>query len=401
MSHHWSLDPARVFLNHGSFGATPRVVQQEQAAWRERLEAEPVAFFVERHADQMDEARRSLAAFLRCEWSDLALLPNASTAVNTVLAGLRLNAGDELLMNDHEYPACQNTLRYYAGRAGAKVVRVSLPFPISGPDDVVRAYEAGVTPRTRLALISHVTSPTGLVFPVARVVAAMQARGVDVLVDGAHAPGMVADLDVGALRPAYYTANCHKWICSPKGTAFLYVRPDLQAGLRPLVLSNNAERPKPGRSQFLTEFDYQGTADYTGFYSIPRAVQTMGSIVPEGWPGVMRANHDLCVRARTMLCEAWGVTPPAPASMLGSIATIILPPHDPQRRERLMRRPTRYHDALQDALLAKWGIQVPVWGLADRPDRFLRISAQLYNSMEQYEYLARAVREELAAERAL
>lgn len=401
LSRHWSLDPARVFLNHGSFGATPRVVQQEQAEWRARLEAEPVALFVERHADLMDDARRSLAGFLRCDWSDLALLPNASTAVNTVLAGLKLNAGDELLMNDHEYPACQNTLRYYAGRAGAKVVRVGLPFPIAGPDEVVRAYESGVTPRTRLALVSHVTSPTGLVFPVARVVSAMRARGVDVLVDGAHAPGMVADLDLGSLTPAYYTANCHKWICSPKGTAFLYVRPDRQAGLRPLVLSNNAERPRAGRSQFLTEFDYQGTTDYTGFYSIPSAVRTMGSMLPEGWPGVMRANHDLCVRARAMLCEAWGVTPPAPAEMLGSIATIILPAHDAARRERLMQRPTRYHDALQDALLRNWGIQVPVWGLADRPDRFLRISAQLYNSMEQYEYLARAVRDELAAERAV
>lgn len=396
----WSLDPGVVFLNHGSFGATPRAVQQEQTYFRRQLEEEPVAFFVERHQGLMDDTRRALAAFLRCAWDSLALLPNATIAVNTVLASLRLSPGDEILMNAHEYPACQNTVRFHAARAGASVACADVPFPITDPRQVIDAYLAKVTPRTRLALVSHVTSPTALVFPVEQLVPALQSRGVDCLVDGAHAPGMVPSLDLGTLRPAYYTANCHKWICSPKGSAFLYVRPDRQDTLRPLALSNNAERPKPGRSQFLTEFDYQGTQDYTALYCIPKAIQTLDEI-DGGWARNMAANHELCVKARAMLCEAWGVPPPAPERMIGSIATIILPPHEEARRQRLMQRPTKYHDALQDALLTKWRIQAPVWGLAGRPERFLRISAQRYNAFEQYEYLARAVREELAAERAL
>jgi isopenicillin-N epimerase len=398
---HWSLDPGVVFLNHGSFGAAPLEVQAEQSRWRDRLEREPVSFFVEEHEGLMDRTRRALGEFLKCPWDSLALLPNATIAVSTILANHRLEPGDEVIFSAHEYPACQNALRHRAARLGAAVIPAQVPFPITSPDEVVAAYLAKVTPRTRLALVSHVTSPTALVLPVERLVRELESRGVATIVDGAHAPGMVPNLDLGRLRPAYYTANCHKWLCTPKGTAFLYVRPDLRDDFRPLALSNNAERPRPGRHHFLTEFDYQGTQDYTGFYSIPKALEVMGAMLPGGWPAVMAANHGLCVAARAMLCEAWGVRPPAPEAMLGSTATIILPPHDEPRRTRLAQRPTRYHDALQDALLSKWKVQVPVWGLPDKPDRFLRISAQLYNSMEQYEYLAGAVRAELQAERAL
>jgi len=397
---HWSLSPEVCFLNHGSFGATPRVVQAEQTRWRETLESEPVGFFVERHHPIMDGVRRALGAFLHCTPEDLALLPNASIAVSTVFENAKLRPGDEILMNAQEYPACQNAARRAAARSGASVVYAEIPFPIASPDQVVDAYRSKVTPRTRLAMVSHVTSPTGLVLPVERIVEMLTSAGVDVLVDGAHAPGMVPTLNLGTLRPAYYTANCHKWICSPKGSAFLYVREDLQPSFRPLALSNNAENPRPGRRQFHTEFDYVGTQDYTSLYSIPRAIEAMADI-GNGWPNVMRHNHDLCIKARAMLCEAWGVTPPAPESMIGSIATIILPPHDADRRERLMKRPSKYHDALQDALLTNWRIQVPVWGLAGKPDRFLRISAQLYNSPAQYEYLARAVLAEIEAERRL
>ncbi|CAG0969040.1 isopenicillin-N epimerase [Phycisphaerales bacterium] len=400
MSVHWTLSPDVVFLNHGSFGATPRAVQAEQSHWRERLESEPVRFFVEEHQGVMDGVREALGAFVKCRGRDLALLPNASIAVATVLENTRLSPGDEILMNAQEYPACQNTVRRAAARSGAKIAYAEIPFPIAFPDQVVRAYLDKVTPRTKLALVSHVTSPTGLVMPVEQIVMELRSRGVEVLVDGAHAPGMVPMLDIGAMAPSYYTANCHKWICSPKGSAFLYVREDLQAGFRPLALSNNAEKPKPGRSQFLTEFEYVGTQDYTSLYSIPKAIEVMGGIV-SGWPEVMSRNHDLCVRARAMLCEAWGVAPPAPQGMIGSIATIILPSHDAARRERLMKRPTKYHDALQDALLNRWKIQVPVWGLANKPERFLRISSQLYNSWEQYEYLAEAVKAELEIERGL
>lgn len=396
----WALDPARVFLNHGSFGATPREVLAEQVRWRERLEAEPVAFFVEQHWDVMDAARAALARFVGASPDDIAFVPNATIGVATVINSLGLAPGDEVIASVQEYPACQNGLRAAAARAGARVVYAEVPFPVSDPGEFVRAYERALSPRTRLVLVSHVTSPTGLVLPVAEICRVMASKGIDVLVDGAHAPGMLP-LNLASLGAAYYTGNCHKWMGAPKGVAFLFAREDRRASVRPLVLSNNAEKPRPGRSQFRTEFDFVGTQDYTGFYCLPKAIEVMGRLLPGGWPAVMSENRALAVRMRAMLCERWGVTPPAPESMLGSIATIILPGHDAARHARLMARPSKYHDALQDRLLERWKIQVPVWGLAGGTDRFLRISAQLHNAPAQYEYLAQAVAAELEAERAL
>jgi isopenicillin-N epimerase len=407
LARHWSLNPAVCFLNHGSFGACPNAVLEAQQQLRARMEAEPVRFFVEDFEPLMDEARQALAAFVRCDWRALAPMPNATTAVATIVENLvetgRLAPGDEILTDDHEYPACQNNLRRAAARAGAKIVCAPIPFPCPSPQEAAQAYLCRASSRTRLALISHITSPTGLVLPVAQIVEELEAAGVMTLVDGAHAPGMIPDLDIDALRPSFYTANCHKWLCTPKGSAFLYVRPDLidnDHPFRPLVLSNNAERPKPGRAQFLTEFDYAGTSDYTAFLTIPAALRIMTDIVPAGWPALMRANHELCIQGRDTICRELGVTPPAPDSMIGSISTIVLPPHnDAALAARLRARPSRYHDALQDALLSRWSIQVPIWGLAERQDRFVRIAAQCYNSPAQYEYLAAALREELSRER--
>ena len=396
---HWDLDPSIVFLNHGSFGACPRAVLAAQSRLRAEMEREPVAFFVERLFSLMDTMREALGRFLHCPATDLAPVPNATTGVATVFDNLRLDPGDEILFTEHEYEACRNSAKRCAARWGASVIVAPIPFPIASPDAAFDAVLTQVTPRTRLAMISHVTSPTGLVLPVERLVPELERRGVRTLIDGAHAPGMVPTLDLSTLRPSYYTANCHKWVCSPKGSAFLYVRPDLQAGFRPLALSNNAERPVPGRPQFLTEFDYVGTQDVTPLLAIPDAIREVAALVPGGWPEVMRRNHDLCLVGRRLLCDAIGMEPPAPESMIGSIATMVLPPHPPEMRQRLAARPTRYHDALQDALIARHRVQVPVWGLAGKPDRFLRISAQLYNSIDQYAHLATALKAELAAER--
>jgi isopenicillin-N epimerase len=221
---------------------------------------------------------------------------------------------------------------------------------------------------------------------------------------------MVPSLDLASLRPTYYTANCHKWLCTPKGSAFLYVDPAHHARFRPLVLSNNAQRPIAGRDQFLTEFDYLGTTDQTAFMSIPASLRVMRDIaceflalpgtttIHDAWAAIMAYNHSLAIQGRNILCNALRVQPPAPDSMIGSIATIILPDQPPDLMARLRQRPTRYHDALQDSLLDRHHIQVPVWSVPDRPLRTLRISAQLYNSLTQYEYLANALLEELARE---
>lgn len=406
LARHWTLDPGTVYLNHGSFGACPRAALDAQSRYRADLEREPVRFFVEKLQGLMDAARAGLGAFLRCRPQDLALLPNATTAVATVLRNLEptLKPGDELLGNTHEYPACMNSMRRTAAATGAIVTTAELPFPVRSPDEVAAAIMAKVTPRTRLVLISHITSSSGYIVPVDRFVSELEKRGIQCLVDGAHAAGSLASLNLSTLGASYYTANCHKWLCTPKGSAFLHVREDHQKTFRPLALSNNAEKPKPGRAQFLTEFDYIGTTDPTAFLAIPDTMSTVAAMVPGGWPEVMRRNHDLLLRGRDIVCKALGVKPPVPDAMLASISTIPLPSHPADLQSRLSARPSRYHDALQDILLDRHKIQVPLWFTTPAgapPVRVLRISAQLYNSVAQYEYLARVLVDELAAERRL
>ena len=246
MRQHWLLDPDITYLNHGSFGATPKAVLAKQDALRAQMEREPVRFMVRELEPLLDDARLVLAAFIGADPAGLAFVPNATAGVNAVLRSLDLDKHDELLVTSQEYNACRNTLEYVAGLAGAKVVAVDVPFPIASPEIVVERVLASVTDRTRLLLIDHVTSQTGLIFPIERVVAELKQRGIDTLVDGAHAPGMFP-LDLNAVGAAYYTANLHKWVCAPKGAAFLYVASNRRLGIHPVVISHGANSTR--RSQ--------------------------------------------------------------------------------------------------------------------------------------------------------
>lgn len=399
LAHHWALDPQIAYLNHGSFGACPREVLAAQQRYRDQMEAEAIRFFVQELDGLMDASRARLAAFLNADPADLVFIPNATTAVATILANTQFRPGDEIIANTHEYPACMNNLRRAAARSGASVITADIPFPIRSSQDAFDAIMSKVTPRTRLALLSHVTSPSGLILPVDDLVAALAEKGIDALVDGAHAPGF-CDVDLKKLSPAYYTANCHKWICSPKGSAFLYIRKDRQQNFRPLVLSNHAENPKPGRPFLHTEFDFLGTDDYSAFIAIGDAVEFMPTLIPGGWPAIKKHNRDLVLTGRGIICRALGIEPPAPDSMIGCLTTLILPQHPPALRDKLAARASKYHNALQDALVNRHKIQVPIWSVAGGP-RTIRLSAQLYNTPEQYEYLAAALTEELDRERSL
>jgi isopenicillin-N epimerase len=391
----FTLDPDVVFLNHGSFGACPRPVQAAQAALRDELEREPVRFFNHRYHDLLDGAREALARFLGANPADLVAVTNATTGVNTVLRSLSFGAGDELLTTDHAYNACRNALDFTAERTGAWVRVARVPFPLAGPRAVVEAVLATVTPRTRLALLDHVTSPTGVIFPVEELARELSARGVEVLVDGAHALGMLP-LDLSALAAAgvsYYTGNAHKWLCTPKGAAFLFVRRDRQPAIRPLVVSHGTNQRRPGRSRFHDEFDWPGSHDPTAFLAIPAALEHLGSLLPGGFPELRERNHRLVVAGREILCTALGVEAPCPEAMLGSLATVPLPDHPlAEPPSALLPSP------LQRALWDHHRIEVPVFPWPAPPRRWLRVSAQVYNREEDYRYLAAALAERLAAE---
>lgn len=393
LASHWTLDPGVTFLNHGAFGACPREVLAFQAEIRARMERDPIDFFVRAIEPLLDEARARLGAFLHADPDGLAFVDNATAGVNTVLRSLVLHPGDELLTTDHAYNACANALHAVAERAGARVVVAEVPFPIRGPTQVSDALFAAVTRRTRLVLLDHVTSATGIVFPVESLVPALQDRGVDVLVDGAHAPGMLP-LDLEALGAAYYTGNCHKWLCSPKGAAFLHVRRDRQAGIRPLVVSHGANAARRDRSRFRLEFDWTGTRDTSPVLCVPRSIDLVGNLVPGGWAEVRARNHALACRARVMLCAAAGLTPPCPESMLGSLAAVELP----RRPENPPSGPLGL-DPLQEALFERHRIEVPVYGWPVPARRWIRLSPHLHNSEAQYVFLAGALREALVRER--
>lgn len=382
----WALEQDLSFLNHGSFGACPRAVIDEREALYRILERQPVDFLVRRLAERFDAARDALAAFLGADPADLVAVANATSGVNAVLRSLSFSPGDELLTTDHAYNACRNALEFVAERWGARVVVARVPFPLDGPARVEEAVLAAVTPRTRLALLDHVTSPTGLVFPVETLVPRLAERGVDSLIDGAHAPGMVP-LHVGALGAAYYTGNCHKWLCAPKGAGFLHVRRDRQAAIRPLVISHGANRPRPGRSRFHDEFDWTGTGDPTPFLCVPTALRVMESLVPGGWPEIRRRNRELALAARRILAAALAVEPPAPEEMIGALVALPLPDGEPGPPSAL------YADPLQEDLLTRYKIEVPIVPWPAPPRRLVRISAQLYNCEEEYRRLGEALRE--------
>jgi isopenicillin-N epimerase len=374
----WSLDPAIAFLNHGSFGACPIAVLEQQQHYRQRMERQPLQFLGVDIEPLLDEARETLAAFVGADAADLVFVPNATTGVNAVLRSLTFQPEAELLTTSHEYNACRNALNYIAERQGLKVVVADIPFPLTSSSQILEAVIDKISSRTRLALLDHVTSQTGLVFPMVELIQEFNQRGIETLIDGAHAPGMIP-LNLRELNATYYTGNCHKWLCSPKGAAFLYVQRDRQPDIRPLTISHGANADRPNRSRFHLEFDWMGTDDPTAYLCVPAAIEFMDSLLPGGWADVMATNRTMAIAARETLCSALNVSPPCPPDMLGSLAVVPLPDGDWQ--------------LLHNALLEKYQIEVPIIPWGHSLGRQIRISAQIYNDPAQYEYLAIALSE--------
>ena len=390
----WALDPTVTFLNHGSFGACLKAILDVQRGWRDKIESHPVRFLARDLEDLLDWSRSEIGAFVGADADDLALMPNATAGINTVLRSLRFEKGDELLATDHAYNSSLNALRFAAAQSGARVVVARIPFPIESPDEAFDAVMAAVTPNTKLAMLEHVTSPTALILPIERLVPALAAKGVDVLVDGAHGPGMVT-VRLKEFAPAYYAGTAHKWICAPKGTAFLYVRRDRQALIKPLAISSGANDSRVDRSRFRLEFDWTGTFDPSGWLTIPAAIDGLGEMLPGGWPALIAVNRQLAISARDMLAEALHTSVQAPNSMTGSMATLRLP-GGPWPRAEATRRMGMIEASMRGRRFEVPLIAWPCPWLVDSGDLpestefdlLVRISAQAYNYYGQYERLA-------------
>lgn len=376
----WSIDPNITFLNHGSFGACPKAVLSIQQRLRARLEAEPVRFFVREWEPLIDESRNQLANFIGVDGRDLVFVPNATTGVNAVLRSLHFSADDELLTTNHEYNACRNALDFVARRSGARVVVGKIPFPLESPQQVIAAVLEQVSSKTKLVLLDHITSHTGLILPIQELVRELQVRGIDTLIDGSHAPGMIP-LNLQDIGATYYSGNCHKWLCAPKGAAFLYVRRDKQPEIRPLTISHGANSPRTDKSPFQLEFDWMGTDDPTSYICVAEAIKFMGSLLPGGWDELRKRNHELVLQGRELLCDALNVLPPCPESMIGSMAVIPM----------AESWENRDFASINNQLLDNFAIEVPLNPWEEKPKLLMRISAQIYNSIQEYEYLAKVL----------
>ena len=372
------LEPGLVFLNHGSFGACPREVLDAQRRWQIEMERNPVEFLGRRSAGLLEQARAALAREVGARADELVFVPNSTTGVNVVARSLSLRPGDEVLATDHEYGACDATWRLACSQRGAHYRRVRIPLPFERDRVVGRLMDA-LTPRTRLVFLSHVTSATALTLPVAEVCAAARERGVATLVDGAHAPGQLA-LDVDAVGADYYVGNCHKWLCAPKGSAFLHARAERHAGLDATVTSwGYAEGIDAradadgylGRTPLERRMLWQGTRDPSAWLAVPAAIDFLAR---HDWPAVRERCHALAQRALHALSRRFGLPPIAADEDWAQMVAIPVPTQDPQ--------------ALQARLYREGRIEVPVTAHDGRV--FVRVSVQAYNDEADIERLIAA-----------
>lgn len=372
---HYLLDPDVIFLNHGSFGACPRPVFEAYQRWQAELERQPVEFLGRRITGLMAEARARLAAYLQADADSLVFFPNPTTAMNVAARSLALQPGDEILTTDHEYGAMDRTWRFMCAQTGARYVRRPIPLPVTTPADFVEAFWAGVTERTRAIFISHLTSPTALIFPVAEICRRARSAGILTLVDGAHAPGQLP-VRLAELGADIYTGACHKWLGSPKGSAFLYARPEAQAWLRPLVVSWGWESDTPSGSAYVDHHEWQGTRDMAAYLATPAAIEFQAA---HDWDRVRAECHALTLDTRRRLNALTGLPAISPDSgeWLGQLAAVRLPAVDGA--------------ALKAALYDRFRIEVPVvsWG----GELFLRVSFQGYNSRADADALVAALRQ--------
>ena len=382
LARHFLLRDDVVFLNHGSFGACPRPVFETYQAFQRELEAQPVAFLGRELSGRMRIPRVELAEFLGTSPENLVGVVNATTGLNIVAQSLTLQPGDEILTTDHEYAALEKTWAFVARRTGARIVTVKVPLPLVSEAAFTEAIVSGFTERTRVLFLSHITSPTALLFPIERALAEARNRGILSVIDGAHAPGQIP-LALDALGADFYSGNCHKWIMSPKGSAILHARPEVQSLLDPIVVSHGwtSESKSPGargtygNSPFIDEIEMQGTRDPSAWLAVPAALAFRRE---HDWDAVIAASTALAQETAGRVADLTGLPPlAAPEFCAPQMVAMPVPSCDPV--------------AIHDALLDRFGIEIPVlnWG----GQSIVRVSAQGYNSREQMDILVDALAE--------
>ncbi|MBL7199322.1 MAG: aminotransferase class V-fold PLP-dependent enzyme [Anaerolineae bacterium] len=361
------LRPGVVFFNHGSFGACPRTVFEAYQGWQLELERQPVEFVQRRSRALLHEAREALGAFVGADAADLVYVTNVTMGLNIVARSLPLDPGDEVLTTDHEYGSLNRTWEFVCEKRGARYVHRGVALPITSAEEVVEAIWSGVTDRTRVLFISHITSPTALIFPIEELVRRARGAGIITVIDGAHAPGQVP-LDLEALGADFYSGNCHKWMMAPKGSGFLYARREMQHLLEPLVGGRLSRDPQV--SLLVDEHQYQGTRDLAAFLSVPAAIQFMQE---HDWPAVQRTCHELVRHARGEISALTGVPPVVPdaPAWYAQMAILPLPPSD--------------LSALKTRLYDEYGVEVPPSGWGGR--HFIRLSVQGYNTRSDIDRL--------------
>jgi len=364
------LDPSVIFLNHGSFGATPRPVFDCYQEWQRRLELQPVEFLGRRCATLLAESRLALGGYLRVPPDDLVYITNATTALNTVARALHLGPGDEVLATDHEYGAIDKTWRFLATRQGFKYINLPVELPVTSIDDFVNCFFTGVTPNTRVIAISHITSPTAIIFPVRQICARARQAGILTVIDGAHAPGQIP-LNLSDLGADFYAGNLHKWLCAPKGAAFLYASPTAQSLIEPLTVSWGWQSENPGPSPFVDILEWQGTRDISAFLAVPAAIDFQRQ---HNWSDVRADCHELVRKTQSSITNLTGL-PPLHADAPCWYAQMGASPLPPETDIDLMKR----------ALYDRYHIEIPLVRWKDRP--LIRYSYQGYNTAEDMQSL--------------
>jgi len=375
LKEYFLLDPNVTYLNHGSFGACPRPVFEAYQNWQRELERQPVGFIGKRSA-LLATARARLANFLGVHANDVVYFPNPTTAINMVARNVKLQPGDEILTTDHEYGAMDRTWRYICKKAGAKYINRPVPLPLTTIEAFVENFWAGVTPRTKVIFISHITSPTALIFPVKEICQRARQAGILTIIDGAHAIGQIP-LDLVDIGCDIYTGACHKWLCAPKGSAFLYARREVQYWLDPLVISfgynEDPSQSTYSNSRFVDYHEWQGTCDVSSYLATPSAIDFQAEL---DWDEVRKRCHQLGLETRQRIDALTGLSPICDQAWFGQFFVARLPESTDQ-------------DALHQRLYVERSIVVPYSQLNGH--KFIRVSFQGYNTEEDADILVKAL----------